>query len=174
MVPSDVNLHVLEQGARGTFDPTDGRLPQFAGEVESRHTQARQDMTEAERAATSPPAAADLPSENHIVVLNGHAMASALADTADERPQVARLTGQELHAKAQPQLTRNDVLEAARDWFKANLQGRAVEREGFGPFRVSGTIKGGLTTDPEKARSWCVPGAALGDPRPDQEPARRG
>lgn len=73
-----------------------------------------------------------------------------------KRAPVARLTGDELHTEAHPQITRGNVVEAARNWFKANLQGKTVEREGLGPVRISGKtwgkIKGGLTIDPEKAR----------------------
>jgi len=73
------------------------------------------------------------------------------------RPQgdgdpVIRLTGKEIGSS----LSAGTVVEQAREWFKANLQGSIVKRNGLSPVRISGKgwnkVKRGLTTDLDKAR----------------------
>lgn len=53
-------------------------------------------------------------------------------------------------------LTNDTVVGRAHEWFRNNLQGGTVEREGLGPVRISGKgwkkLKRGLTTDLDKAR----------------------
>lgn len=69
---------------------------------------------------------------------------------------VTSLTGSELHSTDFPTLTPENVVEAANSWFKANLQGKNVAREGLGDVRISGKtwkkLKRGLPTDLDKAR----------------------
>lgn len=61
---------------KGKLDPRQ-RYKRLAGEVEARNTQARQNLTDAERRATAPSATADVAESDVIVVFNGTEMASA-------------------------------------------------------------------------------------------------
>jgi phage-related protein (TIGR01555 family) len=67
-----------------------------------------------------------------------------------------QLSGNELHSDAHPTLTPDNVVDAANAWFKSNLQGKAITREGMGEVRVSGKtwkkLKRGMPTDIDKAR----------------------
>ena len=68
------------------------------------------------------------------------------------RTAVASLSGTEIAAD----LNADNVIEKVRDWFKANLQGKLIHREGLGDIRITGKswkkIKRGLTTDIAKAQ----------------------
>jgi 8-oxo-dGTP pyrophosphatase MutT (NUDIX family) len=69
---------------------------------------------------------------------------------------VTRLTGSELHSEQHPELTRENVVEAARNWFKSNLQGKSLPLQGGGEARVSGKswnkLRASMPSDLDKAR----------------------
>ncbi|MFC2752086.1 MAG: hypothetical protein ACFN9G_01850 [Cardiobacterium sp.] len=59
---------------------------------------------------------------------------SAPADPGNTTSPVARLTGEEIATDLNP----DNVVEATRDWFKANLQGKVFHRKGVGDIRITG------------------------------------
>ena len=63
---------------------------------------------------------------------------------------VASLKGDEVGSD----ITSDNAVELAREYYKSNLQGKSVEREGFGSVRLTGKrwrkLKKGLTTDTKK------------------------
>ena len=65
---------------------------------------------------------------------------------------VATLKGDEIG----PDLSLDNAVKVSHDYFKNNLQGKVVTREGFGDVRITGKgwhkVKRGLTTDLQKAR----------------------
>lgn len=140
--------------SRRAFDPVDS-YRRLAGEVEARNTQARQGMTDAERRVTPPSATADVPDSNVIVVMNGKEMAMAPMP-ANSHPKtnkpIAILDGTEVAAE----ITHDNAVEVAREWYRANLQGDTVTREGLGEIRFSGKgmreMRLGLRNDTLKAK----------------------
>lgn len=70
---------------------------------------------------------------------------------------VAHLTGKELHTAEHPELTPENVVAAARAWFKQNLQGKTILHEKLGEIQATGEktwkkVRRGLPTDLDKAR----------------------
>jgi len=65
---------------------------------------------------------------------------------------VASISGTEMGAD----LTADTVVARARDWFRKNLQGKTIERDGLGPVRISGKgwakLRRGLPADLDRAR----------------------
>jgi hypothetical protein len=106
------------------------------------------------------------------------AIAEHEAGDAEEQPRdedgkfAATLTGSELHSDEHPGLTPDNVVAAARNWFKTNLQGKMLPLNGGGEARVSAKswekLKSKTKSDLDKARLIpAIPGVLQNGRRSD-------
>lgn len=113
----------------------------LAGEVEARNTQARQQMTDAERKATSPMATADVPAERIVVMFGGLDIRAPMASALDDAAQTQTLfqsdqtdtAGFQAWSKGHPviQLDAGPVFEAGEPVVVEAIHGTTADVERF-------------------------------------------
>ena len=139
-----VLLHEIQHGIQNIEGFATGGSPdlnggfsaykRLAGEVESRNTEARQGMTDAQRRETAPSATADTPDSDVIVVFNGKdAMSAPAPANADRRtalPSTLNIDGKDrptTNSKGQPI---HPTEEGVRNFYRWFGESKAVDEQG--------------------------------------------
>jgi len=147
-----------ERELRRTGDGPRATYLKIAGEVEARNTQARADMTDAERQATPPSATADTADRDVILVFNGEEMESAPPPANAQRAiegAVTSISGEEI---APHDTDTKTLRDAARQWYDANLRGTSVVNAASGKaieFRKA-SKSFNASANPEKLRLFAA------------------
>lgn len=113
---NDLRQKLREGDARGAYR----YYQRLYGETEARNVQARQGLTEAERADTPPSKTQDVPDSDVVVVYNGQEIASAPApDNAEvspeSAPQAPRAEAIRARLSEHPELSGVEVVQSARE-----------------------------------------------------------